>query len=356
MLFFLFYRMILSEKSATFRDHASAGKAAADTGASLCYSDDVIVLGSIFRKAGRRDYQNATGMKMCQSDKARTRLASSVIATRSGAGHKRDSGVSGQGDGMHDMASWFDTGGATHVGKVRTHNEDSYLIQARLGIWAVADGMGGHDAGDVASRTIIENLGMVPAPVSAAALLASCEERLVVANSTLKRLAAERGVAVIGSTVAVLLAYGRHYACVWAGDSRIYRVRAGAIEQVTIDHTEVQQLIDKGMLTPEEARDWPRRNVITRAIGVVEDAELELAHGTLMPGDIFILCSDGLTAHVDDHEILANVTEAPPQRACDCMVALTLARGAIDNVTVVVVRYDLDAPLDGAPAGEDVWE
>jgi serine/threonine protein phosphatase PrpC len=262
---------------------------------------------------------------------------------------------------MHDVFSWFETGAATHVGKMRQLNEDHLLVRPNVGLWAVADGMGGLEAGDLASHTIIEALETVEAPISAAALLADCETRIAAANSRLRVIAAERHVGMIGSTLVLLLAYKHHYAAVWSGDSRIYRVRGGEIEQITVDHSEVQALIDAGKLTPQEARTWPRRNVITRAIGVSDEPELELTQGPLMPGDIFVLCSDGLTNHVEDHEILAAVAEAAPQQGCDRLVALTLDRGATDNVTVVVVRYDLDAPAgalgaaDAFAGAEDVW-
>jgi protein phosphatase len=266
---------------------------------------------------------------------------------------------------MHDVVSWFEAGAATHVGRVRAHNEDSFLVQPHhgvtdSGVFAVADGMGGHDAGDLASQTVIEELQAIGVPASAAELLANCEDRMVAANSRLRRIAAERGHDLIGSTVAVLLVYDRFYACVWSGDSRVYRVRGEDIEQITTDHTEVQALIDAGRLTPEQARNWPRRNVITRAIGVQDEPELEMTHGSLLPGDTFLLCSDGLTGHVEDHEILACVTQRKPQPACEALVELTLDRGATDNVTVVIVRYDLEAPLaapDARPgsAADDIW-
>lgn len=264
---------------------------------------------------------------------------------------------------MHDVLSWFETGAATHVGKVRRLNEDNLLVRPKVGLWAVADGMGGLEAGDVASHTVIEALKAVEAPASAAALLADCETRIAAANGRLREIAAERRIGMIGTTLVLLLVYERHYAALWSGDSRIYRVRGGEIEQITVDHSEVQALIDVGKLTREEARTWPRRNVVTRAIGVSDEPELELIPGPLMPGDIFVLCSDGLTAHVEDHEILASVADVAPQQACDRLVALTLDRGATDNVTVVVVRYDLDAPAGtlgaadnaSSAAPDDVW-
>ena len=119
------------------------------------------------------------------------------------------------------------------------------------------------------------------------------------------KLAGAHDGEIIGTTVAVLLIYQEFFACVWAGDSRIYRIRGSGIQQLSVDHTEVQELVAEGKLSAEEARAWPRRNVITRAIGTYDESELEMTNGTLEPGDIFVICSDGLTNHVDDREILA---------------------------------------------------
>jgi serine/threonine protein phosphatase PrpC len=240
---------------------------------------------------------------------------------------------------MQEGKSWIEAGAATHVGKVRGQNEDSYLVATRSGVWAVADGMGGHAAGEVASRTVVEELAAVAVPATAAELLSSCERHICRANSHLKELGNERG-ALIGTTIAVLLIFEGDYACLWSGDSRIYRLRQHRIEQISVDHTEVQQLISEGRLTAEEARTWPRRNVITRAIGVSDDPELEITGGALEAGDTFVICSDGLTAHIEDEEILALAGDNPPQKACDLLVDLTLDRGAVDNVTVVAVRFD----------------
>jgi serine/threonine protein phosphatase PrpC len=243
---------------------------------------------------------------------------------------------------MYDAKLLIQAGAATHVGKVRRRNEDNYLVATRRGLWAVADGMGGHAGGDFASRVVVEELAAIAVPATASQLLASCEQHIVSANSRLKKLGDERG-AVIGTTVAVLLIFDGHYAAVWSGDSRIYRVRKRRIDQISVDHTEVQELIAEGKLTAEEARGWPGRNIITRAIGVSDYPELEIKGGALEPGDIFVICSDGLTAHVEDKEILALGSGHPPQKACDLLVDLTLDRGAVDNVTVVAVRFDLAA-------------
>jgi len=259
---------------------------------------------------------------------------------------------------MQDIHAIFETGAATHVGKVRLRNEDSYLTRPEVGIWAVADGMGGHDHGDIASQTLIDALRSIEHPTSAADLLSRCEKQVAIANGRLKTISRERGGATIGTTVAVLLAYGSHYACVWSGDSRIYVVRAGRLSQLSRDHTEVQDLLSEGVITPAEAKTWPGSNAITRAIGVFDEPELEITSGPLQPGDSFIICSDGLTQHVHDDEILSCVRANLSQQACDWLLELTLERGATDNVTIIVVRYRAEAkpPTRSGAEPDDLWE
>ena len=168
---------------------------------------------------------------------------------------------------------------------MRERNEDSYLVRPEVGLWAVADGMGGHEAGDLASRTIIDALRLIDPPATAAELLAACETRVALANQRLKEIGKIRGGITIGATLATLLAFEDHYACLWSGDSRVYIIRAGAIRQLSQDHTEVQELVARGAITAEEARTWPRSNIVTRAIGIFEEPELEITSGPLLDGD-----------------------------------------------------------------------
>ncbi len=259
---------------------------------------------------------------------------------------------------MRDAIWGIEAGAATHVGLVRQRNEDNFLVATHRGMWAVADGMGGHEAGDIASQLVVEELDAISSPSTAAELLASCEAHMTIANSRLKNLSDERYGALVGTTVAVLLVFDAFYAGVWSGDSRIYRIHQDRIEQISLDHSEIQELISEGKLNAEEARTWPRKNVLTRAIGVHDNPELEMKSGTLESGDIFVLCTDGLTTHVEDHEILAIAAQHPPQEACDLLIELTLSRGALDNVTVVAVQFNNTTPpaVPAASAGEDIWE
>jgi protein phosphatase len=253
-----------------------------------------------------------------------------------------------------------DSAAASHTGMVRLCNEDNVLSRPAIGLWAVADGMGGHRAGDVASQIVVDALARIDVAESPARLLQACEAALALANQGVRSVAQSQGLGIIGATVATLLVYGGHFACVWSGDSRIYLARQHHLIQLTRDHTEAQDLLNQGVITPEEASSWPRREVITRAIGVSEQPELEQIYGHVEAGDVFVLCSDGLTAHVEANEILAIVDSKDASAACRELIDLTLSRGAHDNVTVIVIRYAV-APVDHSaeppkPPSQDIWE
>ncbi|KRB28360.1 serine/threonine protein phosphatase [Mesorhizobium sp. Root695] len=238
---------------------------------------------------------------------------------------------------MNDVALPFESFGVSHKGCVRELNEDSYLLEPRTGLWVVADGMGGHDAGEVASASIVDHLATIGIASSAPDLRARFEDRLSRANAEIRGISESRGI-TIGSTVAALLAMDGRFACLWAGDSRIYLIRNASISQISKDHTEVQELLDRGMISAAEALTWPRRNVITHAVGVSDEFVIDFQQGELMPGDIFVLSTDGLTAHVTDAEIEAAVVSATPQAACENLLETVLMRGGTDNVTIVLVK------------------
>jgi protein phosphatase len=235
---------------------------------------------------------------------------------------------------------------ATHPGRVRTHNEDCLLARPELGVWLVADGMGGHRAGDFASRRIAESAARIGLAASAMDLKLRFLDRLAAAHDEIRRHSDELDGATVGSTLAALLVFQHHFACIWSGDSRVYLSREGVLHQLTTDHTEVNELLRQGMISAEQAAHWPRKNVITRAIGVFDAPETDETYGTLQAGDTFLLCSDGLTGHVSDEEIAIYLMMPGAQAACDRLVALTLDRGARDNVTTVVARCLVEAPDD----------
>jgi protein phosphatase len=224
----------------------------------------------------------------------------------------------------------------SHVGLVRDLNEDACLARPDLGIWAVADGMGGHDSGDYASALIVGELGRVRRPGSARELLQAVDETLARCNQQLVERA--NGGELSGSTIAALLVYDRNFAVIWAGDSRVYRLRDGRLEQLTRDHSYVQELVERGELSAEQVRAHPLANRITRAIGADPELQLDVIDGRIEPDDQFLLCSDGLSSAVDEDAMAAMLTEADPEAAADALIEAALAAGGNDNVSAVVVR------------------
>jgi serine/threonine-protein phosphatase Stp1 len=235
-------------------------------------------------------------------------------------------------------AGQFRSCAATHVGLVRTRNEDNFVNRPELGIWAVADGAGGHQAGDVAARMVTDALNEVPGGLGAAELLAEVRLRIGQAHDNIRAEAARRGAqAILATTIVALLAHREHFACLWAGDSRAYLLRAGKLNLVTHDHSLVQELVDAGALSPDEARGHPRSNVITRAVGAdLSTLELDKKSDRLRFGDRFLLCSDGLSKIVPEGDItrLLAVDDGSP---AECLIAAALDRGADDNVTAVTI-------------------
>lgn len=230
------------------------------------------------------------------------------------------------------------TAAATHRGAVRELNEDAVLSLQAEGLWAVADGMGGHDLGDVASNSVIEALahmqradGFDTSLDNLHALLQAANRGLLEANEAVPRHRQP------GTTVAALLVQGEEAAVTWAGDSRIYRWRDGTLEQVTRDHSQVQDLVDQGLVDAAEAEQHPLAHVITRAIGFDDPARLETRRLSVRPGDRFLLCSDGLNRVVEDREIAKFMANSTPERRAPALIDLSLERGAPDNVTVVCV-------------------
>lgn len=233
----------------------------------------------------------------------------------------------------------FECVSRTHVGLRREINEDSILVRTEQGLWAVADGMGGHDAGEVASGKVAEVLQRLPIANGLDVLVDSAIVALQEANRELIALAASSGTdRSIGSTVVGLAIADGQFRCFWAGDSRAYRVRGQKIAQLTRDHSLVQSLVDAGMLEPHQAVDHPNASVITRAVGVTEDLRIDTVGGDVEPGDQYLLASDGLTRVVDDQELLAELTLNEPDEAADKFIETVLARGAPDNVSMIIVK------------------
>ena len=227
----------------------------------------------------------------------------------------------------------------TDQGVKRKHNEDAVIAVPERAIWAVADGMGGHEAGDVASRLVTEALAAVSRPDNFSLFIDAVEDALVGVNQHIRDHAErEFGGRMMGSTVVAMLGAQGYGACVWAGDSRLYRLRNNELVALSRDHSQVQRLVDAGVLSEDEAESHPQANVITRAVGGAQALVVDVAMFDVQSGDRFLLCSDGLYNELSRDEIAARLGEGTVDAAAQSLIAQTLAHGARDNVSVIVIE------------------
>ena len=239
-----------------------------------------------------------------------------------------------------DAFQW-NSAGISDVGKIRSINEDAFADCPEAGLWVVADGMGGHDAGDFASHAIIDSLNQVGPQQRLSAFVDEVEDRLLQVNQVLIDAAGQREEpTTIGSTVVALLAVQNYCACLWAGDSRAYRLSDGQMLPVSQDHSQVEELIEQGLLLREDAESHPAANVITRAVGAAEELFVDVELVELQDGDRFLLCSDGLFKEVSELEIAQHMQRGSCQDVCHDLVELALERGSRDNVTVVTIDFN----------------
>lgn len=227
----------------------------------------------------------------------------------------------------------------THVGKVRDINEDSILASQHDQLWVVADGMGGYEAGNVASQMVVKSLEDIVFEPSLNETVNQVEDCLIDVNQRILEYAdIMLDGRTLGSTAVVFLIKGGVGVCFWAGDSRLYRLRHGQFEQISRDHSQVQELIDQGYLAPEEADSHPDSNVITRAIGATQDLFIDVTAFNVQLGDTYLLCSDGLYNMVAKDQIHETLQNQPIEEAVETLIQTTLENGATDNVSVVLVK------------------
>ena len=230
----------------------------------------------------------------------------------------------------------FRSWAATHVGTVRKANQDAYVNRPDLGLWAVADGAGGHDGGEIASGAVADALRSLDADLPAAETLVEVRTRLDAVHAGLRARSADGRLCA--STVVVFIARNGHFACLWAGDSRAYVSRAGTLTRLTRDHSLVEELVETGAITAAEAEHHPRANVITRAVGSDAEAlDLEKRTGPLAPGDRFLLCSDGLCKTLPD-PVLAAMLALDEDSPAERLVMAALAAQVTDNVTALTIE------------------
>ncbi len=252
------------------------------------------------------------------------------------------------------MSFFVEVAGKTDVGCVRQNNEDNFGYDSRYGIYVVCDGMGGQAAGEVASKLAVDTMlayfrdaaasGDVPGAAETADGLSKRAHALGnairQANSAIYAAARQPGQSGMGSTIVAVLVQDEFYAIGHAGDSRIYLVRDGAIRQLTQDHSLVMEQVRRGLLTLEEAQKSEMQNIIIRALGPDEKVEADVEDHAGSPGDILLLCSDGLNRHVSDDEILEIAKGTPDlQSMADRLIERARAGGGSDNITVLLLRF-----------------
>ena len=238
-------------------------------------------------------------------------------------------------------ASWqWVSAAITDPGNVREANEDAILDRPQSGLWVVADGMGGHEAGEVASGAIVAGLAQIGDVEQPSTFVNAVEDCLIDVNRRLFAASSSRGK-VMGSTVAAVLALPGHCLCMWAGDSRVYRLRNFELQELTTDHSEVEELIAEGSLAREDAEGYPGENIITRAVGGEDDLYLEVKLFEMAHKDRYLICSDGLYKDVQPNEIQEILSDGDVASACRRLIECAKSRRCADNVSVIGVDFEL---------------
>ncbi len=244
------------------------------------------------------------------------------------------------------MAMALITNGSTHVGRVRSSNQDSFLVNDAMKLFVVADGMGGHAGGEIASQLCVqkiqEYLGKNPAKFSEKnndnEVLSELANAVNFASARIYEHSIEQpALRGMGTTASVIKVIGSKAYCAHVGDSRIYLVRSGFLYQITYDHSLVNEQIRAGVLTPEDAEQHHLKNVITRSVGYQEEEDVDTMVVDLFPGDLLLICSDGLHGKVNNEEISSITRELGPA-AVEPLIQMSNDRGGEDNITVVIIK------------------
>jgi len=233
----------------------------------------------------------------------------------------------------------WNTSSDTNVGMVRTVNEDSIMTKPDIGLWAVADGMGGYEAGDVASNMIVTSLTEIGKHGHLNTFIDDIEDKIIDANHRILEYSEiMHDGRTLGSTVISLIIKGQVGICLWAGDSRLYLLRNNQLQQLSRDHSYVQELLNKGSISHEEALNHPDANVITRAVGTSDELYIDISSFNVQLGDTFLLCSDGLYNSVDETEIEYHMRSYDTDNAVKQLIVKSLENGAPDNVSIIIVK------------------
>ena len=237
-----------------------------------------------------------------------------------------------QMDDCDRTASWSSVG-STHAGRVRHINEDAFIESSEQRLWAVADGIGGHSRGDYASKAVVKSFVEFTRQESLLQNIENLQDRLVEAHKLCRSAFRNKRV---GTTVAALFEFSHHCFFLWAGDSRIYRLREGVIKLMTVDHSLAQKKLARGEISAEEADNHPSANVLTGALGAHQNLRLELRRSALKSADRYLLCTDGLYNEVSLSELESLMATASLEDALSSMIGRALERGGKDNITAVI--------------------
>lgn len=224
---------------------------------------------------------------------------------------------------------------------MRSLNEDSILSKPDAGLWVVADGMGGHEAGEIASQMIVQDLEALPHRPYTSDFIDDVEDALLLVNKKLRAHSIENlNGLTVGSTVVCLILKETIGVVLWVGDSRLYRLRGSKFEQLTKDHSEVQAQIDNGLLSPEQAESSSIKNMLSRAIGAFDDVDVDVNAFPIESGDLFLLCSDGLYNELSADEMKKDLKNQSLHKIPDKLLDHCLNKEAKDNVSFILVRAD----------------
>lgn len=242
---------------------------------------------------------------------------------------------------MNAVPSTVTTSSMSHTGSVRQNNEDALLAMPESGLWAVADGMGGHEAGGYASQCIIQHLSQTASHYRGNALVNEIPRALESANTEIYRYAQQHtNQKLAGSTIALLVMESENYHCFWSGDSRCYLLRNQRFIALTRDHTEAAQLIARGLLTPAQAENSKEANTLTDAIGVDQTPRIDYVHGHIYEEDRFLLCTDGLNKVFSDTTLAQLILQDDIDQLNQHFLHHALEAGAPDNLTSIIVNID----------------
>jgi serine/threonine protein phosphatase PrpC len=231
--------------------------------------------------------------------------------------------------------------GVTHTGHVRTRNEDSILLLPEENLWIVADGMGGHQAGDFASQTITQNLGLFKQQQSVDDSILLLEENVINSNTIIRRKSEKLGKTVtIGSTVVCLHIWRNYAFAFWAGDSRLYRFRNNNFERLTEDHSYVEELVKMGKIEARDAESHPAANVVLKAVGIDDTLRMDFDYFELLKDDIYIMCSDGLYKDLEDEKIkpVIQANTDDMDSLAQALLVSSLNAGGTDNTSIITLK------------------